>query len=183
MSKWLQYILILTASSIRAARWSQLSGSEQERAYLEQRVFEKIDSIRQRSKRPALEHDSILHLSALNHAEYMAEKGKLSHTQSGKSDLKDPQRRAAYFGAQNYLVGENVMWTDYNMRITSNKGKRFDGANPEDLANAIVAIWKESPDHYKNLMDKRYTLSGIAIVFDREKKRVYACQVFAYRAD
>lgn len=160
-----------------------LSGSEEERLYLEKRVFEKIDSLRQRKKRPGLKHDSILYKAALNQAYYISEKGKLAHTQTGNSAFKDPQSRAEYYGAVNYFVGENVLWTDYNKRLTSTHGKQFDGKNPEDLAEAIFTIWKESQGHYKNLMDGRYTLSGLAIVFDPKTERVYACQVFAYTVD
>src|SRR5690606_3916409 len=136
--------------------------------------------IRQKSKRPTLEQDSILYRAAEDQARYMAVKGRLSHTQNTR-DRKDPQQRAEYFGASDYLVGENVMWTDYNVSITSNRGKKFNGRDLEELADAIVTIWKESSDHYQNILDKRYTLSAVSIVFDTAKQRVYACQVFACR--
>lgn len=172
-------LLLLVLIGTTWAQCQTISGSDTDREWLEKRVFEKIDSIRQKSKRGNLEADALLYLAAENQAHYIAGKGKLSHTQTNR-DYKDPQKRAEFFGTTGYLVGENVMWTDYNVSITSDKGKKFDGRNLEQLANAIVTIWKESPGHYQNMLDKRYTRSAVAIVFDPVKKRVYACQVFAY---
>lgn len=157
-----------------------IQGTEQDRVKLEQLVKEKIDSIRIKHKRSALTMDPILYQAAKQHSLYIKKTGKLSHTEAGDKSLKTPQDRVNHFGATNLLAGENILWTDYNINLTSNRGKKFNGRNLNELANAIVTLWIESPDHYKNMLTKEYTLTGIAVEFDTKTNRVYATQVFAY---
>lgn len=174
--------LIFFASSTIYSQ-NQISGSKEERLELEQLIKEKIDSVRIKKNRKALSNDSVLYNAALHHSEYIKESGKLSHIETGKKEFKTPQDRADHYGAVNLLVGENILWTDYNVNLTSDRGKKFSGKTIESLANAIVTIWLESPEHYKNLLLKEYTLTGLAVVFDTTVNRVYVTQVFAYYSE
>ncbi len=171
-------ILFITFLSF-IGRSQTISGSEQERIQLEELVKQKIDSVRVKHKRLSLSQDEILYKAAAHHSEYIKAKGKLSHTETTK-DLKTPQDRANYYGATNLLVGENVLFSDYNIRITTNKGKKYTPKNIETLANVIVQLWIESPDHYKNLLTKEYELTAVAVSFDLKNSRVYVTQLFAY---
>ncbi len=157
-----------------------INGTEEERTELEKLIKEKIDSIRVKRKQSELTIDTALVNAARSHSQYMNRTGMFSHNESGKKEMKTPQDRVKFFGGTNLLVGENILWTDYNIKLTSNRGKKFDGRSLTDLANAIVTGWVESPDHYKNILTKEYTLTGIAVEFDLKKNRVYATQVFAY---
>ncbi len=157
-----------------------IQGNEQDRVKLEQLVKEKIDSVRVKHKRSVLTMDPILYKAAKQHSLYIKKTGKLSHIETGDKSMKSPQDRVNHFGATNLLAGENILWTDYNINITSNRGKKFNGKSLNDLANAIVTLWIESPDHYKNMLTKEYTLTGISVEFDSKVNRVYVTQVFAY---
>lgn len=176
-------VLLITSYLIfvgfKVCAQSALSGSEEERVKLEILVASKIDSIRTKSNRGILKSDTILYKAAAHHATYISKLGSLTHNETGKAQFKTPQDRVEYFGGTNYLVGENILWVDFNMPLTSTKGKKFNGKDMEDLANAIVTLWKESSPHYKNILNSDYTMSGLAIVFDVKNHRVYACQVFA----
>lgn len=157
-----------------------IDGTETDRVKLEQLIKEKIDSVRVKHKRSVLTMDPILYKAAKQHSTYIKKTGKLSHTEVGDKKMKTPQDRVNYFGATNLLAGENILWTDYNMNLTSNRGKKFNGKSLMDLANAIVTLWVESPDHYKNMLTKEYTLTGVSVEFDTKTNRVYVTQVFAY---
>jgi len=162
-----------------SAQNATIQGTNAERAQLEKLVKEKIDSVRIKHKRTTLAINEVLYKAAAHHSDYIKDKNKLSHTETTKG-LKTPQERADYFGAQRLLVGENVMFTDYNISITTTKGKKYKPNNLETLANLIVQIWIDSPSHFKNMMVKEYTLTAVAISFDTSKNRVFATQLFAY---
>lgn len=179
--KNLQLILLfIIVVPLCSCSQEKIAGSETDRAKLEQLIKEKIDSVRLKHKRTELTMDPILYSAAKAHTEYIKKTGKLSHTETGNKEMKTPQDRVNHYGATNLLAGENILWTDYNMNLTSNKGKKFNGKNLVDLANAIVTLWVESPNHYKNMLTKEYTLTGIAVSFDTKTNRVFVTQVFAY---
>jgi len=163
-------ILVFTLFSI-IGRAQSINGTDQERILLEQLVKQKIDSVRLKHKRLQLSHDKILHKAAAHHSEYIKSKNKLSHTETTKN-LKTPQDRANYFGATNLLVGENILFTDYNNKITTPKGKKYTPKSIETLANLIVQLWIESPGHYKNMLTKEYELTAVAIAFDAKNERI-----------
>ncbi len=65
-------------------------------------------------------------------------------THNENATTKTPQLRAEYYGALNYLVGENVMKTSANTFVKSKKGKIFDTNTYKGLANNIVTAWVNS---------------------------------------
>lgn len=182
MKKLIFFLGVLFFVSPTIYSQTKISGTEEERLELEQLIKEKIDSVRIKKNRKALSIDEILYKAAMHHSEYIKKTGKLSHTETGKKEFKSPQDRADFYGAQQLLVGENILWSDYNLNITSDRGKKFNARSIESLANALVTIWLESPGHYKNLLLNEYTLTGVAVVFNTTENRVYVTQVFAYPA-
>ena len=146
--------------------------------YLEQLIKTKIDSVRIKNKREVLKEDSILYLTAGYHANYILENNVLSHTEK-KPKMKTPQTRAEFFGAKNYLVGENIAYTYVNELIIE-KNKKNTNITYQDVANDFVDMWVHSPRHFANIINKDYTLTAIAISFDEKTNKVYAVQNFAW---
>ncbi len=147
--------------------------------YLEELVRVKINDLRTKKKIPKLQEDSILYLSAQNHAEFMSKKRQLSHYQSANKTMKTPQNRADFFGAKRYLVGENILYTCFNSNVTGSKGANFSTYTYEILAEAIIHSWVNSRPHYENLLDRSYKYSGLALSVNYETKQVFVCQDFA----
>lgn len=130
-------------------------------------IVERANAARVRSRRcgtrtvgPAapLRVSAALERAALAHARDMAARGAASHTGS------DGSRPADRVGRQGYrwgLVGENV-------------------AAGQTSAEKVVAEWLGSSGHCENLMDPRFTDTGVAYVVDAASPTpVYWVQLFA----
>ena len=101
---------------------------------------------------PALEH------AARKHAEDMAAHSLLDHEGSDKSV---PARRATRAGYSWASVAENV-------------------AGGQTTAGEVVKVWLASPGHCRNLMDPRYSQTGVARAVNQDSQHVvYWVQVFA----
>ncbi len=148
-----------------------------DKIYIEQLIKTKIDSVRIKNKRTVLVNDSILYLTASYHANYLLENNILSHTEK-KAKMKTPQTRAEFFGAKNYLVGENIAFTYLN-ELVIEKNKKHTNKTYEDLANDFVDMWVHSSGHFANIINKDYTLTALSISFDEKTNKVYAVQNFA----
>lgn len=147
--------------------------------YLEHLVKTGVDEVRKKHGCESLINDSILYVASSFHAHYMARNGILSHTEDKSDSTKNPQDRANYFGATNYRVGENILFTPYNRMVRGKDGSEFDTRTYQGLAQAMVNAWVNSPGHFKNIITPAYQLTGLAIAIDTLNKRVFACQKFA----
>lgn len=157
----------------------EISSNSFNRKLLEQLIKTKIDSVRNKNKKGDLLNDSILYLAANHHANYLLENNTLSHTEkNGKQ--KTPQARAEFFGAKNYLVGENVAFTYMKVNVKDKKGKFHINKTYEDLANDFVDMWIHSQGHFNNIVHSDYTLTAVAIAFNEKTNKVYAVQNFAW---
>lgn len=158
--------------------YSKIDSLNFDQKYLEHLVKTKIDSIRTGLGLKALVNDSVLYVASLHHANYMAKESVLSHFEDDKKETYSPQLRAEYFGAKNYLTGENVLRSTRNRLVKSKDGKIFNTESYEGLANSIISGWVNSPGHYKNLITPDYQITGVSVVLG-ENGAVYACQKFA----
>lgn len=132
-----------------------------------QRVLELINEARSLQRRcgrkkfqaaTPLKHAAALEHSARAHARDMAGRGFLGHK---GSDASMPAERATRAGYSWASVAENV-------------------AAGQTTAEEVVNTWIASPGHCANLMDPRYSESGVARATNPESKRVvYWVQVFA----
>lgn len=147
--------------------------------YLEHLVKIKVDEIRAKHDCKSLVNDSILYVASSHHAQYMSQKGRLTHKEVDSILTKTPQLRAEYFGAENYHVGENVLYVPYNSKVRNKKGKKFDTHTYQGIADAMVDSWVNSPGHFKNIITKDYQITGLSVSVDPKKGRIYACQKLA----
>ena len=130
-------------------------------------VFEYLNTIRARGARcggteyppgPPLTRSPALDAAARAHAEDMARNSFLAHT---GSDGSNPGERVSRAGYHWDVVAENV-------------------ASGQTSADDIAATWLESPGHCDNLMDAKYTETGIAYALNPGDGRdIYWVQVYA----
>ena len=132
-----------------------------------QRVFELINQARLQARRcgrkkfpatTALRHSAALEHAARVHAEDMAARSFLGHK---GSDESMPAERATQAGYSWASVAENV-------------------AAGQPSAEEVVHTWLASPRHCANLMNPRYSESGVARAANPASERVvYWVQMFA----
>lgn len=126
--------------------------STQEDKFAQDAVIE-VNKIRQkgircgnqnRSAVPKLQWNKQLAAAAQRHAEDMSRKGFFAHQ---GSDGTKVGARVTATGYQWRAVGENI-------------------ADGYTSTQAVMAAWKDSPSHCKNMMNKEYTEMGLARVDD-----------------
>ena len=107
---------------------------------------------------PPLRRSPLLDRAARDHAEDMANKSFLAHT---GSDGSNPGERAARAGYDWHTIAENV-------------------ASGQTSANDIAATWLDSAGHCANLMDAKYSETGIGYALNPGDGRdIYWVQVYA----
>jgi uncharacterized protein YkwD len=107
---------------------------------------------------PPLTRSPLLDQAARAHAEDMARKSFLAHT---GSDGSNPGERAARAGYDWHTIAENV-------------------ASGQTSADDIAATWLDSAGHCANLMDAKYSETGIGYALNPGDGRdIYWVQVYA----
>ena len=180
----LLFSLLLAISFLLSAlaSWSQSPSSHfdvrhYDAKYLEHLIKEGVDSVRRAHECKPLVNDSILYVAAKDQAHYMTEKQRLTHFRQEIKHKGTPQKRAEFYGANGYSVGENV--AQVSAHIGSNDRSEKQENSYGAVASALVEGWVNSPGHFKNIITKDYQITGVAIAVDTSKNNVYACQKFA----
>ena len=155
-------------------RWDHINEK-----YLEHLIKVKIDAVRTGLQLKPLCNDSILYVSAKYHSTYLYQTGTLTHDEKGSPLTETPQKRARYFGAVNYLVGENIALTYLNMPLKNKQGALYSISTYQQAADEFVQMWIHSPGHYKNMVLPEYNATGLAICVDKKTNIIYAVQNFA----
>lgn len=125
---------------------------------LEAEVLHQINEVRKNNGASLLLNDHRATQIAREHSRDMARMRCLTH--SGSDDLT-VERRADHVGIDWQLIGENV---------ARNKGY-------EAPAQKAVLEWLKSSGHSKNILNKKFTLTGIGVAKD-ESGYYYFTQVF-----
>jgi uncharacterized protein YkwD len=129
-------------------------------------LLQRINQARAKSRRcggklfpaaPPLQSNDLLRAAAETHARDMLEHSYFAHD---GHDGSNPAQRAAAEGYTYRLIGENI------------------ASGPTTAAEA-VAGWLASPEHCENLMDARFTDSGVAFAASTHgPPRIYWVQEF-----
>lgn len=149
--------------------FSQLT--EANRAQLQKEIHAKVNGLRKSLGVPPLKLNDTLREAALVHSKFQALNNKMTHDQP-KIELKEPQDRVRYFKGFDFeIVGENVQ------EISLPKGK-LSAKEVSTLAEAIYQGWKNSPPHYKNMVNPEYRMENLAFSENKALTKLYATQVF-----
>ncbi|MBV1867281.1 MAG: CAP domain-containing protein [Marinosulfonomonas sp.] len=117
--------------------------------------------------------------AAATHAIWMADQSTLSHTSTITGQSTVTQRVKSGFanattGAENigfvhrYRVDEGqVFYAQANTcNFTTGSGHEIERHSYDSLAERIVTLWMNSPEHRRNLFDRDASFSGTALAFD-----------------
>lgn len=170
------FFLFVGNSTTAQSPTDKILPNQLNKKYLEHLIKTKVDSVRAVHNCAALVNDSILYVASDHHAQYMIKNNRLTHVENNRL-TRNPQDRAEYYGAINYLVGENVLQTNANSMVKSKKGKILNTGTYGGLATDIVVGWVNSPGHFKNIITPEYQITGVSVA--ENNGRVYACQKFA----
>jgi uncharacterized protein YkwD len=147
---------------------------------------EKLNDLRKSKGASVLSPDAVLKKAAQDQADFMNVNDTLTHARIIPAK-KNPSLRVLFYGGQNDGVGENVLFNFINIPTTSKYTKETTTINTyEEAAEAVFQSWKHSPGHYKNMIEPKYDVQGIAFSFNPKTKKMYASQVFgmtAYKYD
>ncbi len=121
--------------------------------------------------------NGVLNLAAQCQGNYMASNALLTHSQPDKTKAT-PSKRVELFNGSFATIGENCLFVPLAAPFKI-KTKTFTIITYNDLAYAMFLSWKYSAPHYKNMINKDFTLSGFNISYSAKNNSVFAAQVFA----
>lgn len=146
---------------------------------LEWKTFEAVNQIRVKQDLPELVSDSVLYRAAIDHATYLLNEKKISHSQKTK-ERSTPQARVRLHGGVAYSrIGENIVEIPLGMEW-SNKGRKQSTVTYQAGGALMADLWRNSPGHYKNIINQNYNCSALAVAYDNNSQRLIAVQVFGY---
>ncbi len=110
-------------------------------------ILEQVNAARARAGTRALLEDPALQRAAQRYAQELARRGELDHDSPvpGRHTFRD---RLAAEGAHPRLAGENLALLTENAR---------------GLAPHVVKLWLNSPGHRSNLLEPKFTRTGIGV--------------------
>lgn len=132
-------------------------------ATVEIAIVDKTNAFRKSHKLGALQRNALLDKAARAFARYMAQTGKFSHTADGRR----PAERIKATGYEYCLVAENLAFHADTRGFASNQ-----------LAQASLTGWENSPGHRKNMMERHATEIGVGVAKTANEHRYYSVQLF-----
>lgn len=174
-------LLVVTFFSVSGALSQKtktpLDYSNLDHHVLNKHVLDEVNKLRKKAKVDFLENHTSLFEAAQDHAGYMMTTKKVGHKQREKLK-KWPNLRLAFYGARFDRVGENVQLNNLNLESTERDRKTPKIKSYEKLAEVLVLAWKNSPEHYANMIHVDFSTTYTAVSIGSDGA-VYACQLFA----
>ena len=128
---------------------------------IELEVQQEVNQVREIAKIPQLNWDEKLATEARRHAKNMAVRDFFSHTDPALGDVN------------NRLDRSGIEW----MRCAENLFLERGFSNP---AKRAVQTWLDSPGHRKNMLDSKFSETGVGIAV-RKDKTIVVVQEYIYR--
>ncbi len=147
--------------------------------FAEELLIAKVNELRNRKRRQALEEHDQLKQAADKHNRWQSKAGKISHRQP-KSKTSTPFKRVRLISEDWIQVGENLLRLDYVFSEAEN-GDLYRELTYDEMTDKMLSLWRKSKGHYKNLIRKEYENCGTAIYFDARRRTVYVTQVYGRR--
>jgi uncharacterized protein YkwD len=172
-------LLLATISSFAQNPSSIINPDSLNVVLLENIIKLKIDSIRLINKKKPLILNDTLEKAAIDQVKYLKKIRKLSHFQNENVKKKTPADRVVFYGLKNTSTAENIANTYVFTTLKNKNGKEYINNTYLDVAKDFIFDWVNSPGHYTNLINAEYSLTGIAISYDKQTKEIFAVQVFS----
>lgn len=157
MCSRVRMITLLLAAVFAIHSAAPVSAAEPTADQREQFVLSEINRVRAEQGLSPLRLNYRLRAMARSHSIDMAESGYLSHTDSLGRDFKD---RLGTKVLERYHAGENVARNNF-----------------PDSARIAVEGWCQSPKHLKNILNDRFSETGVGVAVNSEGL-VFFTQIF-----
>ncbi len=169
MSQFFLYISFLFSISIYSQQEVEIDFEK-----LNSKVTFLINNHRKSLKLKELEKDTFLIKAAEDHSLYLQKLGFLSHEQKDIKK-KNPSDRVIFYGGKKFSgFGENILFTTI-------KKEKYSDKELDKLAKTIFNQWKNSPPHYKNIINKDFDAADLGFFIDTKRNRIYATHVFGIK--
>src|SRR6056297_2732948 len=136
--------------------------------YLEQLIKTGIDSLREEKGLSALANDSILFWAAQHHAEYLLETDNTGHYQPENPEMRTPHQRIVFYGGDYLSTAENVaksyLFTPVSDPVYPEESSTI--TDYKAAAGELVHGWKNSPGHYKNIINPDFNSTGVSASYN-----------------
>lgn len=156
----IRMITLLVTAFVSMASVAAVSAADMSIDQCEHFVLSEINRVRAEQGLSQLRLNHKLRAMARSHSTDMAENGSLSHTDSLGRDFRD--RLGTKF-VERYHAGENVSTNNF-----------------PDSARVAVAGWRQSPKHLKNILNDKFTETGVGVAINSEGL-VFFTQIFLGR--
>ncbi len=141
-------------------------------------IEEEVNKIRVENGVSPLVRDEHLTEAAQDQAEFMKRVRKIQHEQPAKSKAT-PLKRAHLYKSTSAIVGENCHGVYFNTKTKIyGEKQRIYLKTYRQIAYAFAQGWKNSKNHFQNIIDKNFIVEGVGIAYDEKEKLFYAAQVF-----
>ncbi len=144
---------------------------------LEPMIHERINEIRRLHGLDTILWDFELNIIAYAHSQDMAERDFFAHE---NPDGLSPDNRATEagftceirVGSTIYTIGENLgkvsIYDGYTYNRETGEVIQYDYRTDDEIADAVVSAWMESPGHRENILREFWRAEGIAVVMTRD---------------
>jgi len=141
-------------------------------------IEEEVNKIRIENGIHPLSRDETLTKAAQDQAEFMKKTKKIQHEQPSKAKAT-PLKRAHFYKSTSAIVGENCHGVYYNTKTKIyGEKQRVYLKTYRQIAYAFAQGWKNSKDHFQNIINKNFVVEGVGIAYDEKEKLFYSAQVF-----
>ena len=136
-----------------------------DQAEMEAAIHQLINTYREEQGRTALKWDDDLAQLSRAHSTDMAKNNYYSHTNRAGDDPSARARKAGYScnNPRSIGIAENIHVL-YGHSSTL-FGQPYEWETQERMIQRFVADWTSSPGHRRNILDPRYTRTGIGVAF------------------
>lgn len=148
---------------------------------VEAEFYTLLNTLRGEKKIGTLEKDQVLLQAAYDQSAYMGINNTVTHDQ--KDPVKStPFRRVYFYGGTHDGVGENCIKVYLDRPMKTKYSKTDVTASTEkEIAAALFLGWKNSPGHYKNMIEPSYDVAGLGFYFNKDSSALYCAQVFSQK--
>lgn len=146
---------------------------------IESAFYQKLNKLREEKGAGKLSTDAVLKLAADDQAAYMDSTKVLGHVQKTKKK-ENPHNRVMFYKGTHDNVGENCIQIALKKPMKTKYSKTLVTVNTyEQAAEALFLGWKNSPGHYKNMIEPSYDVAGLGFSFSADSSMLYCAQVFS----
>jgi uncharacterized protein YkwD len=172
------FFLLSTSSSFSQNSKKVIDLNHLDQVLLEDLFMKKLNGLRASKNLRTLVKDKVLLLAANDQAAYMRSKDKVTHSQDVKGK-EEPYKRVQFYKGTHGGIGENCLLLYVGTLTKSSYNKdTFTLKTYEQTAEALFQMWKNSPGHYKNMIDSTYEVSGVGFAVDPLTHKLFSTQVF-----